>query len=66
MTLAISDRRPPHVAYCPYCGSAEVLFVKLVPRCTACRAVFFVLFSRYTRSRVKPLPRNLRAWLTNT
>lgn len=38
------------VAYCPFCGSDAVTHVKTVPRCTACRAVFFVDFSRHTPS----------------
>lgn len=49
-TVPLDGAVRPVVAYCPYCGSSAVKHVKGVPRCGSCRAVFFVDFSRYTRS----------------
>lgn len=42
-------KRPNSPTYCPYCGSDAIKQVHGVPRCMACRAVFFVSFSRYAR-----------------
>lgn len=47
--VAVDRGVRPAVAYCPFCGSDAVKHVKSVPRCTACRAVFFADFGRYTR-----------------
>lgn len=44
----------PTVRHCPFCGSNKLKFYGGVPRCLACRSVFHVQFSRYTRR-----PRNL-------
>lgn len=40
---------PPAVLYCPYCGSSAIREVGDATRRDACRAVFFVRFSRYIR-----------------
>ena len=40
----------PAVTHCPYCGAGAIKFVGLVPRCTSCRAVFHLMFSRYVRA----------------
>jgi hypothetical protein len=37
----------PSIKYCPFCGNDAIKHVKTVPRCTYCRAVFHVAFSRY-------------------
>lgn len=45
----------PKIKFCPFCGADEIRIAKLVPRCKKCLAVFFVSFSRYTRSIGKQL-----------
>lgn len=42
-------RQEPAPAFCPYCGAQALKFVSGVPRCTKCRAVFRLSFSRYAR-----------------
>lgn len=41
------------IKFCPYCGSDKIKFVRKVPRCTICRSVFFVSFSRTVRKSPK-------------
>ena len=50
----------PNVMHCPFCGDMCVERVKGTPRCYACCAVFFVMFSRYMRPRKKQLKENER------
>lgn len=50
----MSDKTPlsvtaPKPEFCPYCGNPALVFRMGVPRCMYCRAVFFLMFSRYTR-----------------
>lgn len=52
--VAVDRGVRPAVAYCPFCGSDAVKHVRGVPRCGACRAVFLVDFSRYTRRSSAP------------
>lgn len=40
--------------FCPYCGSSSLKFVGMVPRCLTCRAVFHLMFSRWTRKSPTP------------
>lgn len=48
------EKPPPKAKFCPYCGANDLKFVaKGVPRCRSCRAVFFLEFSRYMKSRMK-------------
>ena len=39
----------PDLKFCPYYSSTKIKMFKSVPRCMACRAVFFVNFRRYLR-----------------
>lgn len=43
--------KEPELIFCPYCGRDALKFVKSVPRCTDCGAVFHVQFSRIARVR---------------
>lgn len=45
--------KDPVPKYCPYCGCAPLKFVGTVPRCTTCRAVFHLQFSRVARKSPK-------------
>ena len=45
--------QPPPARYCPYCGGKSLKHVGGVPRCTDCRAVFFLSFSRIARRHAK-------------
>lgn len=47
--IEVAVPSPPQVIFCPYCGSKLLKFVKNVPRCLDCRAVFFIQFSRMVR-----------------
>jgi hypothetical protein len=49
MSNARTDREVPKPAFCPYCGSEHLAFRMNVPRCLSCRAVFILMFCRYTR-----------------
>jgi len=45
----MNNETVPAARYCPYCGLHTLKLVKRVPRCTVCRAVFHLTFSRWAR-----------------